>query len=198
MNLDIIVVANHHRKALILNHLNGITHKVSYTPDYTLPKDFKPTVSGLVQPWCHLGVYRCFKGHQDAIKMCEKDNVMIFEDDAVPNNPDWINIVADSISLLDTFEMVSFHGRCYDRPLYKEFKEIRPGNNFLYIPNKSGRICVHGALAYMLNRRTFDRVLSWEYIGDPIDTLLVNSLNFCLLEKSPFDHDRSEGSLLDV
>jgi len=198
MNLDIIVVANHHRKALILDHLNGITHRVSYTNDYVLPESFKPEVLGLVQPWCHLGVLRCFKGHQDAIRMCDKDNVLLFEDDAVPNNPDWINIVADSISLLNTFEMVSFHGRCYDRSLYKEFKEIRPGNNFLYIPNKQGRICVHGALAYMLNRRIFEKVLSWNYVGDPIDTLLVNALNFCLLEKSPFNHDRSEGSLLDV
>ena len=50
----------------------------------------------------------------------------------------------------------------------------------------------------MLNRRIFENVLSWNYVGDPIDTLLVNALNFCLLEKSPFNHDRSEGSLLDV
>lgn len=198
MNPDIVVVANRHRKALILNYLKGVPHKVSYTLDYSLPKDFKPEVTGLVQPHCHLGHIRCFKGHQDAIRMCDKENVLIFEDDAVPNTADWYSIVLDSIHLLDSFEMVSFHGRAYTRALYEKFEEIRPENNFLYIPNKTGRVCMHGALAYMLNKKSFDKILSCAYVGEPIDVLLVNNLSFCLLEKSPFIHDRSEGSLLDV
>jgi hypothetical protein len=36
IDFDIVVVANYHRKPLILDHLGGIPHKVSYTPDYPL------------------------------------------------------------------------------------------------------------------------------------------------------------------
>jgi hypothetical protein len=192
------VVANHHRKALVLDYLHNIPHKVSYTLDYELPENFKPEVFGLVQPHCHLGHIRCFKGHQQAIKLCDTDNVLIFEDDAVPNIDDWHQIILDSVHLLDHVEMVSFHGRDYARSLYENFEEIRPGNHFIKPLEDIGRICMHGALAYMVNKRTFDKILSWKYVGKPIDVMLVNKLSFCLLENSPFNHDRSEGSLLDV
>jgi hypothetical protein len=200
MNFEIVVVASSRKKALVLQYLKDYPHKVSYTPDYNLPEDFEPEVKGLVQP-CHqhhTNTYRCFRGHQNAIKLCTKENVLVFEDDAVPNTDDWINIVSDSVPLLDTFEMVSFHGRNYDRSLYENYIEIRPGNNFISIPKKIGAVFVCGALAYLLNRRTFEKVLSYQYNGMPIDILLVSDLSFCLLEKSPFKHDRSEGSLIDV
>ena len=201
-NTDIVVVASHRKKALVLEYLKDVPHKVNYTPDYPLSEDFEPEIPGFVQP-CHqhhVNTYRCFRGHQDAVKLCDKENVLIFEDDAVPNVGDWLGIVAESTPLLNTFEMVSFHGRNYDRALYENHSEIRPGNNFMCIPavKKQETTFVCGALAYLLNRRVFERVLSYRYNGIPIDILLYSTLSFCLLEKSPFNHDRSEGSLIDV
>ena len=198
MNLDVVIVANHHRKAFILDYLENIPHKVSYTIDYTLPENFEPEIPGLVQPNCHTGAYRCFKGHQDAIKMCGKENVLILEDDAVPNVGDWYNIVQDSISLLDNFEIVSLHGRGFDRKLYTNFTEIRPNNNFIYILKKEESVWVCATLAYLINKRSFDKMLSYNYIGKPLDILLYNEFSFCLLEHSPFDHNRSQGSLVDT
>ena len=196
MNLDIIVVASRRKKALVLDHLKDIPHKVSYTPDYGLPLNFQPEVVGLVQN--HVGALRCLKGHQDAIKLCDKENVLILEDDAVPNVDDWFRIVLDSIHLLDKFEIVSLHGRNFERSLFENYEEVRSGNHFLFIPNKTQNIQVHGSLAYLINRRNFDKVLSFDYNGTTMDYLLVNYFSFCLLERSPFNHDRSEGSLIDV
>lgn len=200
MNFEIVVVASHRKKALVLPHLKNFPHKVSYSTDYDLPENFEPEVTGLVQPCLqhHTNTYRCFRGHQDAIRLCDKENVLVFEDDAVPNTDDWFNIVSDSIPLLDTFEMISFHGRNYDRSLYERHWSVRPGNDFIFIPERKGTVFVCGALAYLLNRRVFEKVLSYQYNGMPIDILLVSTLSFCLLEKSPFNHDRSEGSLIDV
>jgi hypothetical protein len=200
MDFEIVVVANHHRKALILDHLKDVPHTVSYSLDYNLPDDFKVEDPGWVQPTipCHTGVYRCFRGHQDAIKKCTSDNILLFEDDAVPNTSDWLQIVQDSLEYLQNFEMVSLHGRDYYKVLFCNYKEIRPGNNFLIMPTKDKPPFICGALAYLLNRKSFEQVLSWNYIGMPIDILLYYKLNFCLLEKSPFNHDRSQGSLIDV
>lgn len=194
MNFDIIIVANHKRKALILDYLKDVYHKVSYTPDYELPVDFNPAVVGRVLN--HVGAYRCFKGHQDAIKLCEKENVFIFEDDAVPNIPNWLDIVQDSVSYLNKFELVSLHGRDFYKSLFDNYKEIRPGNNFLILKEKKGVPFICGALAYLVNRKSFEQILSWNYNGMPIDLLLYYKFNFCLLEKSPFNHDRSQGTLI--
>ena len=196
MNLDVIVVASHHKKALVLDHLQDVPHKVNYTPDYDLPPDFQSEVIGLVRN--HVGALRCLRGHQDAIKLCDTENVLILEDDAVPNTNEWQDIVSDSIHLLDNFEVVSLHGRNFDRSSFENYEEIRPGNSFLHVPNKIQNIQVCGSLAYLLNRRSFDKMQSIIYNGMPMDLLLVNHFSFCLIEKSPFNHDRSEGSLIDV
>lgn len=195
MDLDIIIVASHHRKALILEHLKDIPYKISYTPDYILPSNFKPEIKHLVRN--HVGAFRCLRGHQEAIKMCNKDVALILEDDAVPKVSDWYSIVLDSISLLNTFEIVSLHGRNFDKSLYKVYKEIRSENNFLYIPEKKGFIFVCGSLSYLIHKKSFDKLLNIQYNGIPMDILLVNSFSFCLIEKSPFNHNRSQGSLID-
>ena len=197
MNFDIIVVTNHHREALILEYLKDIPHKKSYTPDYELPEKFKPDVVGFVQEHCHTGAYRCFRGHQDAIKLCEHDNALILEDDAVPNTPDWLDIVKESVECLDEFELVSLHGRGFNRQSFVECKKIRPGNNMLTMRTKGGAPFICGSLAYMLNRKMFSRILDHRYNGLPMDLFLYSKFDFCLLEKSPFDHDRRYGSLVD-
>lgn len=195
MDLDVVVVATVHRKALILEYLKEISHKLCYTKDYDLPVGFTPEAIGLVQN--HTGAYRCFRGHQDAIQLCSKENILVLEDDAVPNINKWYEIVLESVHLLDKFEIVSLHGRDIVRESYEVYEEIKPGGNFLYIPGKK-RSPVHGSLAYLINRRSFDRLSERIYDGVPMDFFIANYFSFCLIEKSPFNHDRSQGSLIDV
>ena len=189
MDFDIIVVASHHRKPLIIDYLKDIPHKVVYTPDYELPVGFVPSIGGLVQN--HLGAYRCFRGHQDAISKCKKDMVLIFEDDAVPNNEKWLSIIIDGVFLLNEFEMVSFHSRQYN---IEQFLLVCDK----YIKPRTKDVWIVAALCYVLKKKSFDFILNAKYMGIPYDLLLYRNFSYCLLEPSIFDHNCSEGSLIDI
>ncbi len=194
MDFDIVVVASKNRKILISNYLKGIPYQISITPNYSLPKNFKPTNQTLVQN--HLGAYRCFRGHQDALRMSKKEHILILEDDAVPIISDRRDILSNfyaGIELLSHFEMVSFHGRQFN-PYH--FKTVAGNSKFLQ-PTLFEPWVV-AALAYMVRRDTVQKLMSYEYDGIPWDILLYWSLSFCLQKKSMFNHDRSEGSLIDV
>ena len=71
MKLEIVVVATHKRKPLIVPYLSNKSHKVHYTKDYNLPDGFEssPEAVGCVLNHQHQGVYRCFRGHQNALSM---------------------------------------------------------------------------------------------------------------------------------
>ena len=188
-NFDIVVVTSAQRKSLITRHLNGLGAIVSITPDYALDTHFTPKVGGLVQN--HLGAYRCFRGHQDAIAKSTKDAVLVFEDDAVPNRDDWLKVVGDAVTLLTEFEIVSFHGRQF---LPEIFDQVNA--NFIKPKNK-GSEWVVAALAYLVSRRAVERLLRREYDGTPWDMFIYREFNYCLMKQSAFDHDRSKGSLID-
>lgn len=189
---DIVVVTTRRRKSLITSYLDGLNPIISVTPDYCLPENFEPTVEGLTHN--HLGTYRCFKGHQDAIAKTAEDKVLIFEDDAIPNRPDWWNIVNESAFLLDTFDMISFHGRAYDEDAFEPVENTRD-HEFLRASNEN--TWVVAALAYMVDKKNYERLKSLVYDGTPWDLVLYRQFSYCLMKKSPFDHDRSEGSLVD-
>ena len=114
------------------------------------------------------------------------------EDDAVPNIDNWFQKILKAIPLLDTFEIISFHGRQYNRELFNNVKDwsgyIKP-NNF--------PVWMVAALAYMVKKENVKKYLEYKYYGKPWDILLYQHHSFCILEKSIFDHDRSEGSLID-
>ena len=191
-NFDIVVVTSTQRKPLIIQYLSGLDAIVSVTPDYELNQPFVPMIGGLVQN--HTGAYRCFRGHQDAIAKSTKDFILVFEDDAVPNRKDWLNVVNDSVELLKTFEMVSFHGREVTLEVFDQFLHI----NTNYIkPKNRGSEWVVAALAYLIPRRVADKLIKYKYNGMPWDLLLYREFNYCLMEVSMFNHDRSEGSLID-
>lgn len=164
-NTDIVVVTNKVRKSLITPHLINVPYKMSFTPDYELPKGFDPKVKGLTHN--HLGTYRCFKGHQLAIATSEKERVLIFEDDAVPKNPNWINVINKAIPLLDDFEMVSFHGRGYHT---KDFKSTL--KNYAYMQPIIKKTWIVAALAYLISRKSYEKIVSKQYEGVPFDLLL--------------------------
>lgn len=191
-NFDIIVVSTEKREPLIAPYLEGLNSIISITPDYDLPKGFEPAVKGLTHN--HLGTYRCFKGHQNAIVKATKDCALIFEDDAIPNRTDWLNIVNQSLSLLNVFDVVSFHGRDYDRDVFLPF--IHPHNpEFIWTSDRNTWIV--GALAYLVGRVNYERMKNFVYDGTPWDIVLYRQFTYCLLENSPFNHDRTQGSLVD-
>ncbi len=191
MDFEIIVVASENRKALILGGLEGVPHQVSITPNYDLPENFVPKVKGMVHN--HSGAYRCFKGHQQALSLSRSDTILILEDDAVPNIPSWIYAVSNAVPLLDIFDMVSFHGRQYDP---SNFEDVSFDSEYMSSP--CTRPWIVAALAYMVSRRYIEKLLSYEYEGMPWDILLYWNSSFCVQKKSIFNHDRSEGSLIDV
>jgi hypothetical protein len=200
LNFDIAIVANHHRKALIVDYLQDISHFVSYTSDCDLPVEWepKPEYSHLVQHMHgHIGHHRCIEGHKSALKMCNKDIILVIEDDAVPNRHDWLNIVLQSIPLVNKHELVSLHGRSAN---YEVFDK----SNFLkdicfYTPkNTTSHRYVLGSLAYLIKKKDVNKVYNHNYNGLGMDLFIANCFDFCMIDPSPFDHNRSQGSLIDI
>lgn len=201
-NLEVIVVGNKRKKILTTDYLKNISHRVFYTTDYNLPRDFKidPRFLKYISACKNkLGAYRCFRGHQDALSSCTKDYILGFEDDAVPNREDWLEIIKKSINLLDSFEVVSFHGRKFDINRFEEFDNN--GNIFLKPKDAifSNDVYVNGSpLCYLIKKDTvINKIKGDTYIGNPFDLYLDNNFSFCLIKNSPFNHDRKMGSLID-
>jgi GR25 family glycosyltransferase involved in LPS biosynthesis len=192
-NFKIVVVANKHRKALALDCLRDVLCEVNYTPDYELPKDFKPRQdsAGLVNN--HLGAYRCFKGHQDALEKCD-GAALVLEDDAVPNTDKWLEICDVASKLIKEFEYVSLHTRQIDLTNFNDFDF--DGINYLVPKHKS--VWAVATLAYIVSDEARKKIISWRYEGWPLDVLVYRNLNYCVVHPSPFDHITSQGSLIDV
>jgi len=187
-DFDIVVVTSPNRKALVLSYLAGTDAIISVTPNYDLPVNFRPTVGGLTHN--HLGTYRCFQGHQNAVAQVSKDYALILEDDAVPNKAFWFDDISKSLDLLGEFEMISFHGRQHN---LNAFDFVRPN----IVKPVYHKPWIVAALAYAVKRESYEKLLSFKYDGTPWDLVLYNNFNYCLMLESPFDHDRSEGSLVD-
>ena len=189
--MEIIVVATKKRKALIQTYLAGLSYKMSYSEDYNLPKDFNPSVAGAT--YNHLGTYRCFKGHQEALSKIEEDYALILEDDAVPNVSNWFDEIEKFVPLLQEFDIVSLHGRGYIKDL---FKPVASDQRFLQLAQN--RAWIVAALAYLVKKESVASLLQNQYNGTPWDLILYQNYSFCVLENSIFNHDRSEGSLVDA
>lgn len=206
---SIVVVANKHRPALVLESLDGIAHVVSSTPDYELPSDFATGIS--LAAYNHVGAYRCFRGHQDAldhvsgdavraigrdaVRVVGRDAVLVLEDDAVPNTPDWLSIVESAAATLADFEVISLHGRGFD-PAKFERRAMVERRDVLVPRFSCGPVRVFGSLAYLIREKAMRRFMAMVYDGVPVDLLLPNRFKFCLLNPSPFDHDRRYPSLV--
>jgi hypothetical protein len=203
-NASIYVVAARQRPAIVLEALKGLVHNVCWTTDYKLPKDWKPEqrFAGLVQN--QVGAYRCYRGHLDAMRFFRDqtptvDAALIFEDDAWPNTGAWTTIAAMALPLLDEFEVVSLHGRAFDKSAFDsrllEASDVT-GRNVL-VPKTQGQVWVQGALAYLIRRDAVDRIIDRPYDGNPLDILICNDFKYALIDPSPFDHNRVAGSLID-
>jgi hypothetical protein len=189
----IVVVANPHRPALVLDSLDGVEHVVSSTPDYELPPDFTTDI-GLAS-YNQVGAYRCFRGHQDALGRASGDAVLVLEDDAVPNTHDWLSIVQSAAATLRDFDVISLHGRGFDPDKFERRATLEERD--VLVPRFwCGPVRVFGSLAYLIREGAVRRFTNMVYDGVPVDLLLPNRFKFCLLSPSPFDHDRRYPSLV--
>lgn len=199
LDFDIVVVANNHRKALILDYLKDIPHKVFYTPDYKLPLNWKPQpqFDHLVKGhYAHQGHLRCIRGHQGALNLAEKENILVFEDDAVPNRENWLDIVKKTFNFLPNFEIISTHGRNVDWNVFKENNKIN--NDLVLFKGDSKKYkYILGSLSYIIKKETAKKIQNYNYNGMPMDIFIANCFNFGFINPSPFDHNRSQGSLID-
>ncbi len=204
LDIDIVVVANKRKEMITHSFLRELPHRIFYTTDYVPDKELK---SEWIPSTALLGAYRCFKGHQDAISSSSKENILIFEDDVVVPNDEWLSVVRKSISLLNSFEVVNLHARLVRKQAcsyfsYKDLTFLCPkhnelldsGKNIKVYPNKF--FCV-AAMAYLVNKRSIEKITSFQFTGVPFDILLWKEFSYCFLEKSPFIHDRCKGSLVE-
>lgn len=196
LNFDIIVVSSKHRKPLITEYLKDIPHKISLTEDYNLPPQFVPIKRFGINIDNQTGAYRCFRGHQEALKLAEKENILIFEDDAVPNRSDWLNIVKTSEKLLFDYQIVSLHGRAIrcikNKLIIDKVNFVQLGQDPVY-----KMFYALGSLAYLINKNTAQKIINENYNGWPMDLYILNFFKFCIVNPSPFNHDRKYGSLVE-
>lgn len=178
---------------MVLRALEGIGHHLSSTPDYELPPDFNTGIH--LADYNQVGAYRCFRGHQDAISLAAGDPVLVLEDDAVPNTPDWLRIVESAAADVDDVDIISLHGRGFD-PSRFERRATIAGRDLLVPRFWCGPVRVFGSLAYLIRAPAAQRLMAMRYDGVPVDLLLPNRFKFCLLHPSPFDHDRRHASLV--
>lgn len=200
--IEICVVASKRRKPLMTEYLSPDSYKIIYTLDYPLPKGFKPDPIRF-RSQNELGAYRCFKGHQDAIRMAKCTHVLIIEDDAVPNVDNWLEIAEKAKGLLSNYQIVSLHGRRVERrrdPIRcggQIFNKLLPIEKKYPITDSPIQLRWSiGSLAYLIRRDAMYKFLNTEYFGMGVDLFIANHFTFCVIEKSPFDHDRRMGSLV--
>lgn len=196
----IYVVATKKRPAIILEPLATIPHQVCWTTDYKLPEGWKPLpeYASLVQN--QVGHLRCWRGHQDALKLfldSTNDAALVMEDDAWPNTPIWTTIAATAMPLLNEFEAVSLHGRAFRHEDF-DARPLEPiAGRQVLVPKNQGQTWVQGSLAYLIRRDAALRWVNDTYNGYPADIYLCNRFKFALVDPSPFDHNRVHRSLID-
>lgn len=207
----ILIVATAKRKAIVLDALTSVPHKVCWTTDYKLPEGWKPLPEYASLVHNQVGAYRCWAGHRDALAFfrdhTNADYALILEDDAWPNTPFWTAVVAFAAQWLSDYEVVSLHGRAFSQDAFNSQPIVEPSEMLkpitdqfptnILTPNVQGSTWVQGSLAYLIRRDAVDRWINDEYNGYPSDIYLCNKFKFALVNPSPFDHNRSAGSLVD-
>lgn len=189
-----IVVLGTTKRPIITNTYITDDHITYYNQDWPpipfTPPDPVAKFAAVHEP----GPFRCFRGHQEALKLSNKQYTLMFEDDAIPNTTNWQQIVNDSCELLDTYDIVSLHARSAEG-IDKRF--LHKGREYMTLkPTKYGHCWALAALAYLVHRRAIDQLVNVQYNGIPWDIFIYDH-NTCILEVSPFDHDRRGGSLIE-
>lgn len=208
--LDVVVVASERRPAIITGYLRSalrrrtrVTSRVFMTTDHPKPDTPESPRAKVLRLPQGAGPYRCFRGHQEALaaSMAAVDApaILVLEDDALPIERSWMQIVLTSLPMLEHFEVVSLHGRYQTNVVgHTDHRGIR--FNELAPIDKGGVQMVWqlGALAYLVNRATAAKICALQWDGYPIDLVICNDFSFRVMQSSPFQHDRRHGSLVET
>lgn len=183
--MNTLIIGNVHREQLILPHVREYNPIVSYTPDY---------------PYHCIGHYRCFTGHTNAMAVNMTDETaLVFEDDAVPDKRmNWKGAIeaANKMVLEKGWEIVCLHGRGFDHAKFDRFREY--GFEWLK-PNTQDR-WVLGTLCYVISQRAAKKWIKQDFWlhGTNIDLFVwSHRFDFCMIDPSPFIHDRHQSSILE-
>lgn len=180
----------------------GEPYRVYVNKDWDLPKDVKPhprvrkdlKVKKL-RTYYGLNAFRCFRGHQVILSRVKDQYALVFEDDAWPTHKDWRKFIAAAVALLGRYQVVSFHGRS----IVPSKKFTHKGRQYVHptMDKKRGFVRCWGSLCYLVRRRTGLLIADRQWQQLPMDLLLCNEYRCCVMEPSPFNHNRKYGSLVD-
>jgi GR25 family glycosyltransferase involved in LPS biosynthesis len=196
-NIDIFVLATKKRNPLITPHLdkNNINYELYYTPDYVLDNSTVKHKEYTFSEGNLIAHYRIFKGHQDVMRKINKDYALIFEDDAVPNCKDWVEIIEKSLPYCNDYDFVSLHARNINMGLFETINTIN--NRSLLKPKQYGfwvsQLC--GCMAYLIKKDKINCYVNDVFNGTPDDVTLY-SKQFVLLEPTIFNHDNGQETTL--
>ena len=194
------------RPGLVLPFLADQTHTLHIGHDY----DLTPAVSEMQEQYRVtsplLSNYRVFRGHQDMMRrfLDTRDRLgLFFEDDAVPNTPDWVSVTNVCLSRMGAAEVFSLYGRHFDRRRFN-CEYVVAGRSVLTLrkqvaqdeEDRGGRHHVFGSMAYICTRVGAEKIAALQWEGIPCDCQFWDRTEFQFLDPSPFDHDRQQGSLL--
>lgn len=197
-DIDIFVLATKKRNPLITSYLdkNNIKYELYYTPDYDLDlnkvkyREYSYSLGNLT------AASRLYKGTADVLKKINKQYGLIFEDDAVPNCDNWIEIVNNCIKFCDDFDLVSLHARGVKQHFFESIANIN-GRNILKPKTYEfwvSQMC--GSMAFLINKNKINCYVDHEFNGIPVD-VSIYSKKFVLLEPSIFNHDNGQPSTLN-
>lgn len=210
-DLDVMVIATHHRPSIITDYLKNIPHYIHYNPDYNWENGL-PLIDDLVRmAWNPLNMYRAFRGHVDVLKMSNKEYTLVLEDDASPNRKDWFDIALCCDDILNDAEVASLHGREWSPrdPDYIKY----PGSIDKIVVYKNEEFCftkpepmandqykrtwcLGSCLAYVIKKEARSKLINYKYDGLPIDFIVPSKFDFYVLRNTPIDHDRRHGTLM--
>jgi hypothetical protein len=190
--VNIIVVGSTHRRALVTEHLQHHQHIQHNCADYNLPEGWVDQHKMLYNP---TGCLRAFRGHQDALEHVRTVS-LVFEDDAVPVTFLWPTIALAALAHLDNFDWISLHGREY---FLKDFTKVADLGHGYGLYTNNSQYGINGCcMAYWMKKQTAERFRGIPFDGFPADHYLWQRFKTALVDPSPFRHDRSQGSLIDV
>lgn len=204
-DLDIIILANKRKESLTDKFLDRekIPYQIYYNPDWEWgDTEIDPRLQCLGA--YSIGPYRCYRGHQEMLKLAKKRFVLALEDDAIPNDPKWLEVVLEHLVELKYYKFISMHGRDWQKFGATQLSN-QPKYN-MYVthdgwlnPTIKGK-WVLGSLAYIVEAGSdgFTEFVNTPYRGIPMDLWLANHHSFALVDPSPFDHVRDKGSLIDT
>jgi hypothetical protein len=193
-NCEIVVVCSKHREPTTVKYMQDYDFTLSFTPDYEF-RDNECVKPENAKYLCNqVGALRCYKGHQDALKLVDssKPYILVFEDDAIFSEDPRSKIIAAAM-LLEKYEIVSLHGR----NLNNNYEEINFHDYLFVTPNFDYSIKqIHGSLAYLIKQENKNKIIDRPFDGLPMDLYIASNFKFAVIKDSPFVHNTNVKSVL--